>query len=560
MGSGGSPLRFLLALAVLSAGACHDDRAGVRSADIKAGKRRWSEQAELQVGRLAGREALRRLLRWYGLVGGERSRIQALLVGTVDVTSNSDLFRMRRLRGSPGLDDARRRQLRRVISRLMRDRALQPAAGVLDRIADLRHRQPIDVPGREGRLRMPELARLVAATTARKQRLALRARRHATLTQLDRLTRRAVREARQGARGLGLELQRLYDREAERDSAAQLTHAAKLVQQLRRFERAVWRPVATSVAGKPGRASMGDIYFIRAGATMQGQLPSEAALPAVHRLLDRLGLSLRGEGGVSVLCEPGLRTRCVAVSPAEDIRLSHGLSDGVWSLLRLLEEAGRCACATRAGDEAWSDRTLGPRLGGRALGHVLGLVLLERTWLEQHLRGAGRDADPEVIDDLVRFRVLAMVLRLHIDGVARPLVHAVARGAPASGHAQVYSGEIPGAPAALFARVMQQQLGVGLNPRESLEYIAGRGPLDPPALDLRALAAAHMALERLRDTWGASWFEAPDAGKWLAATLCTQPGGGSPARLARSLGAEALDMQAPVRTAARVFAELSTSK
>jgi hypothetical protein len=246
------------------------------------------------------------------------------------------------------------------------------------------------------------------------------------------------------------------------------------------------------------------------------------------------------------------------VAPPGDVRLAYQPNSGLQDYVELFEAAGRAICWSSIDkSRSWESRNLGPRLGPRALGYLLGLVWLEPRWWQVFgaLRGEEErpgisGPTPEQIDDLLRTQLLASLLRLRVEGLVLPAVRAELQGAPSRVTEAVW-GRQGAATAARdqFALLMRAWVGIDLTREQRLGYVDHLNPLLEP-FDLRAYALAHQLQEQLRREQGEAWFERPAVGRRLLQGLCGPGSGSTDRQLVRRVGLRELDLDAPWRNLA----------
>jgi hypothetical protein len=537
-----------LVLLTLLAG-CHDDRRGVSIDDHERSWTRWRDEAEKLSKRAAELEQLRQLLYWYSLTRNELGRLEVLHGGLEALVTRERLLGLHRYENSPqpeGIARRRLRYLRHHLARLFVDRR----GGRLGDAYVSAMLEGVEVG--EQRVRVADVPAIIAWTRERSERIRLQRGRSAWLKRMERLLRRRYELARLEAKRLGLSLFELMERGAEQETRQQLHQATALARRTRSLLARSWGTLATSLTNGRGQAlNMSDLYYLRAGANLQGRMVESQLLPSLELLQKGLGLA---RGQLAAAAE-GIATTCVPVSPPADVRVAYQSSHGLWSHVRLFEAAGQAICRAQGRDLPWEFRAAGPQLAAQTMGHLAGLVWLEPGWWkaysEQQPAAARLSADQ--ISDLIRIRIVLELIRIRIDGIVAPAVRVALEGGPPSAYAKAWSGEGVGSPAALYARLMQRQLKLKLLPHENLTYVQEldtfnemRGPARP--FDVRAYVLAHMLLEHLRKRFGPAWFNDDAAGPYLVQRLCVKGSAATAGAIARSFKLKkGLDLNAPVR-------------
>jgi len=545
------PQAALLSLVLLVA-ACQSDQLGTDISDHDQIWSTWARKAKQLEQRAAELEQLRQLLRWYGLTGAESGKAQALYGGLQ--LRREQLLGLNRYENSPLPGGVRRNKdeslQRRGIRYLRHHLALlyvqRRGLKQLDRYSDTLLRT-IKVGDLE--VRTADFPSLIGGTSDRGRRLWLQERRGKALRRLEQLLRRQYGLARQESQRLGLSLFKLMEGASEQETRRLLHRGTELVAQTQQLLSYMWKPLSEA-AGSPGGAlHLSDLYYLRAGARLQGNLVEEHLMPSLDLLARQLNLELPAARA------EGLASSCVAVSAPADVRIAYRSNEGLWSYVQLFEAAGEAACRSQGRQLSWAFQTTGPQLGAQTMKHLLGLVWLERGWstsFNKLLPSGSRLSEDQMVD-LVYTRILQALLRIRFQGVVAPAVRVVLEGGPPSAYAKAWSGEGAGTPAALFTRLVQQQFKLKLQPGESLAYVNELDTTDEMQglgrpFDLRAYVLAYMVLERLRVKFGARWYAHRGAGRYLIELLCSRGSAATTQDLTRKLGfAKGLDYKAPVR-------------
>jgi hypothetical protein len=532
-------LALLLALSVLAS--CHDDRRSQTISERQQRRKGWSGEAQALTDEAERLVTLRQLLRWDELTSEEPSRLAPLLGPMPTRVTRDQLIALRLLENSP-VPDIERRGLRHLRVELQALLLLQPQVDLIDRYAEI-SRSPMELPHLSAPVDLRTLRAVIAATPQRAQRQAIQRAAAPTLLQLDDLMRQRQRRTAAARAEFEPTLFSILETRGERHTPTLLARAGDAVHATADLYRKVSRRWITATAGDPAQLVYTDLLQVRAGGEHQGLLPAGERESALRDLLRFLGLSLE-RGAEKIRTSAGGTSTCVSVHPF-DLRLVRSRHGGLAETVELFEAAGRCVCALHVPTSLpWELRTLGPAIGPRVLGHVLGLVWLESAWLELRPR-----LSHEVVVDLVQLRILHELLRLRIDGRVMPAIRALIADAPPD--VRRAWGSPTRDPAALFGELMQRELGARLGREEALGYLYeldleeqwGDG-----GLDLRALALAHLVLERLHEAHGARWFTQHDAGRRLISGLC-QPGPAATVEeLSQIFGRDSLDYTAPART------------
>jgi hypothetical protein len=550
----------LLSLFITLAG-CHDDRRGVRLSDHQRLWRGWQGRADELGRRAADLDRAWQLQRWRTLARAAPGRSEALLARTTAWITRERLLQLRRLENSPPLAAPARRRIRALRDHLLLLEIERAGARELDRYAKTLS-STIAVDDRP--VRVAELGPLIASTFDRGRRRSMQRLREKALRRLDRAVRHHYRESRAAAKERGTSLFQLLERRDQRDTRRLLRRAAGLVDDTEGLFSLLWDPLIASVAGGE-RVALSDLAFIRQGATHQSHLAEERLVPAVVRLLELTGLT-SPEGQVGFRIRPpsarGLSTACVVVDAPMDVRVVTRPGAGLRAHVQLFEAAGRAACHLRLDRAPEELGVTGPALGPRALGHLLGLVWLERGWWKRYAQ-LERPIDLRAVEvrGLVRLRILADLLRLRLQGLAIPLVRVVLEGGPPSTYAGIWRQGAQVPPAALFASGLSRAgLKLSLEPTESLTVVHELGSFDRLEgarhhFDLRAYVLAQMLLSHLRQRFGSEWFARRSVGPYLLKGLCSDLGTTATAdELARRFGFEkGLDFEAPRRNLSGVF-------
>jgi hypothetical protein len=413
----------------------------------------------------------------------------------------------------------------------------------------------VRIPEVEQPVRFADLSALVAGTQQRDLRGRLQGRRVPLLKQLDRLLHGIHQRIRDDARRLGVNAFEIAEQREERDTRSLLSAAAARNTKSAELFRFVWQSVAAPLATRDAPLRVSDLAFIREGGTHLAVLLERPPFAALERALQDLGLELRGTDGEQIrVSDTGLVTACLPVRPPGDVRLLHRPEGGLWAQVQLLEAAGRAICLARG--DAPQLGADAPHLGARALGHLLGLVGLEPGWWRRYGSLPGPPLSKERIQDLVRARILVGLLRLRVQAVVVPILRAAAEGGPSRTYEGVWSGGTQGTLGALFARLMEAQIGIVLGPDDALTYVDELGLLQP-SFDLRAYALAHMLLELVRREHGAEWFTRAEVGDRLVKGLC-QRRSATPAKLVARFGLERpdVDLDAPWDTFTAAWEQL----
>jgi hypothetical protein len=548
-----------LLLLVLASCRCPDDRRGVRRAEQKAEAQRLAAQSRLLERQIDGLETVRRVLRWYELTGREPGRMGALLPGMVGSVTFDQLFALRRLENSPGLDERGRRRLRYLRNHLT-DLLLERRAGAAeDRWVALVGRETVQVSGVEQRIRFNDLLSVMTGEPVRQRRREITAVRVPVLRRLDGVFRDWRRKLRQEARRLGVSYFAVREEREEWDTHGLLLAAATQNRESEdRFKQA-WSALVLPVVPSGQRPTLADLRFVLQGATQQPTLDEALLLPALRRALTGLGIELRdGASRPLAISDQGLLTTAAPVDPPRDVRLAFHLGSGLEDHVRLFEAGGRAVCRAATREQDWVFRRLGPHVGARAFGYLMGLLWLEPEWWSryQQLRG-GAGPSQEQVEDLMRIAVLAALVRLRVQGVVVPILRAVLEGGPARVYDSLWKEEVSGSATGLFGGLMHAQVGLELDPGEQLGYLDELGQLDDP-FDLRAYALAFQLREALRRRYGPRWFEHDDAGPRLLNRLCDAGSAVPPDHLAEQLGLKQLDLGAPWRGLMACWDRLNT--
>jgi hypothetical protein len=551
----------LLSLALLAA--CHSDRQGT---DISDHERRWSawdRKARQLSQRATQLEQLRQLLRWYGLTGSEPSKVEALYGGLDLLVDRERLLGLHRYENTPlpggatrSEDESlKRRQVRYLRHHLALLHVQRRGLQLQDRYSDQLLR-PITVG--DSKIRVADFPSQIGSTQERAQRQQLQDHRGPVLRRLEQLQRRQYALARQESRRLGLSLFKLMEGASEQETPQLLHRATALVSETKRLFSYTWDPLVKAAnKEEAGPLRFSDLHYLHTGAGQQNSLAEAQLLPSLELLLGRMNLELTAARA------EGLASSCVPVGPT-DVRVAYRSTQGLLAYVQLFEAAGEAVCRTKGGELPWAFRAIGPQLGAQTLKYLLGLVWLEREWwsaFNKQLAAGGRLTDDQIAD-LVHTRIWQALLRIRIQGVIVPAVRVVLEGGPPAAYAKVWSGESPGTPSGLFARLVQRQLGLKLRASESLAYVDElTAPNEMQGLgrpfDLRAYVLAYMALERVRKRFGERWFAHRAAGRYLIEKLCTRGSSATALDLARNLESKGgLDYKAPVRVLQEAWSTL----
>lgn len=388
----------------------------------------------------------------------------------------------------------------------------------------------------------------MGSTPDRAQRQRLQEFRAPALRRLEQLQRQQYALARQESRRLGLSLFKLMEGASEQETPQLLHRATALVSETKQLFSYTWNPLVKAANKEGGPLRFGDLHYLHAGAGLQNSLAEARLLPSLELLLGQMDLELTAARA------EGLASSCVPVS-STDVRVAYRSNQGLLAYVQLFEAAGEAICRTEGGELPWAFQAIGPQLGAQTLKYLLGLVWLEQEWwraFNKQLAAGDRLTDDQ-IGDLVHTRIRQALLRIRIQGVIVPAVRVVLEGGPPAAYAKVWSGEVPGTPAGLFARLVQRQLGLKLRASDSLVYVDElTAPNEMQGLgrpfDLRAYVLAYMALERVRKRFGERWFAQRAAGRYLVEKLCTRGSSATALDLARNLGTkDGLDYKAPAR-------------
>lgn len=539
--------RLLVLLLAAAAGCrCPDDRQGVSRGEQQAEARRLSNAAAALEHRLDGLELVRRVLLWYSLTGREPGRMEALLPGMAGQITFNDLFALRRLENSPETDARDRMPLRRLrnhVTGLVLERS---AGALLDRWLPVIN-EAVHVPGSERPVRGGDLLAMVTGEPRWQRRQEIQARRVPLLRRLDALLASWHLRLRQEAKRLDVSCFDLAEEREERDTRSLLLAAeTENRRQGERFRRALHALVAPAApAGRP--ATLADLRFVLQGGTHQPSLNERLLVPALELALRGLGLALRdGRGRPMTVSPNGLITTALAVDPPDDERIAIQPASGLQDHIRLFEAGGHAVCLAATRGRSWITRRLGPQLGARTMGHLLGLLWLEPGWwtLYRELKGDGAPSE-EQVRDLLRSAIFAGLVRLRLGAVVAPILRVALQGGPARAYEGVCREQAVGPTSRLFGRLVRPRLGLELTLDEELGYVDELSPLEPP-FDLRAYALAHQLWQSLRQRHGPSWFENSSLGERLVSALC---GGGpmGPEELATRVELERLDLTAPWR-------------
>jgi hypothetical protein len=496
-----------------------------------------------------GLEIVRRSLLWDSLTLAEPARMEALMPITAGHVNRERIFELRRLENSAHLEPGRRRALRYLRVHLSRLYLLRGAARASDRIVDAVAGASITIAPGSPPIRFVDL-HAVSTGAARAERPRILARALPALGRLDRLLNAYHHDLRQQAARLGTTPFALHEELEERDTRRLL---AAVVAGNRRSDalfRFAWRSM---VSTEPPATRLADLRFIEEGGAHQSTLSEQRLMPALELLLDRLGLQLRAAGEQAVrVSQNGVVPTVLAIHPPRDVRLLYRPESGLSAHVDLFEAAGRAICLARCRERDWAYRSLGPHLGGRALGYLLGLVWLERDfWGRYRAMGNRPRLEEAQVEDLIRTRIFAALVRLRVQGVVVPIMRVVFRGGPSRTYEGVWPGPGKGTPSVprIFSRLMEWQLGLRLSADESLGYV---DELDLPLqeeLDVRAYTLAHMLLELMREQHGARWFDKPEVGRLLVDRLCARGSRPTVRELVAGFDLERkeLDMDAPWR-------------
>jgi len=546
MWPGARPLVLFL---VTAAGCrCPDDRQGVSRGEQREEARRLAKASTALERRLGGLELVRRVLLWYSLTGREPGRMRDLLPGMVDQVTFGDLFALRRLENSPETDRRGRRRLRRLRNHLAGLVLERRAGALLDRWLPVLN-ETVRIPGGERPVRGGDLLAMVTGEPRWDRRQEIQARRIPLQRRLDALLASWHRRLRREAKRLDVSCFDLAEEREERDTRDLLLAAeTENRRQGDRFRRALHKLIAPAApAGR--RATLADMRFVLQGGTHQPSLNERLLIPALERALRGLGLELRdGKGRPMPVSPTGMVTTALAVDPPDDERIAFHPASGLQDHIRLFEAGGLAACLAATRERSWVLRRLGPRLGARTMGHLLGLLWLEPGWwtVYRELKGDGAPSE-EQVGDLLRSAVFAGLVRLRLGAVIAPILRAVLRGGPARTYEGVCREETGGSTSRLFGRLVRPRLGLELSPDEELGYLDELSPLEQP-FDLRAYALAHQLWRSLRRRHGPRWFEDRDLGERLVTALCGGGATGSPEELAERAGLKRLDLTAPWRS------------
>lgn len=557
-------MRYLLSLLspllLLSHLCCHDDRRGAGLSDHQRLWRTWQGRADELGRRAAGLDRAWQLQRWRTLARAEPGQGEALLARTTGWITRERLLQLLRLENSPPLDAPARRRVRALRDHLDLLEIERAGARQLDRYARILF-STVDLDKRA--VRVADLGPLISSTFDRGRRRSLQRLREGALRRLDRAVRHHYRESRAAARERGTSLFQLLERRDQRDTRQLLRRAARLVDGTEGLLTVLWGPLTASVSGGD-QVTLSDLAFIREGATLQSHLTEERLVPSVDHLLALTGLGLPQKSVRPSL--RGLATACVVVDAPKDVRVVSRPGAGLWAHTQLFEAAGEAVCHGQQELSRWELRACGPALGPRALGHLLGLVWLERGWWSRYAQ-LERPIDLRAVEvrELIRLRILADLLRLRLQGLAIPLVRVVLEGGPPSTYAGIWRQGAQVPPAALFASGLSRAgLKLSLDPTESLTVVHELGSFDRlegarHRFDLRAYVLAQMLLSHLRQKLGSEWFAQRSVGPYLLKGLCSDLGATATAdELARRFGFKrGLDFEAPRRNLSEAHDALS---
>jgi hypothetical protein len=536
---------LLIAISVMLAG-CHDDRRRQTPPDRRQRQQAWRRNARALAEQAERLVTLRRLLRWYEVTQGEPNRLALLLPPISTLVPHGQLLELRLLENSTAVSDIERRGLRLLRAELQQLRLLQPQVDLIERFSEISLR-PLPVPQLPVPIDFHALSGAIAGASQRAERQAIHRAALPTLRQLDDLLRR--RQQRMVAARSEVEpgLYAVLEERSARDTPTLLAKASEAV----RATAGLYLRLPRTAAAGGDRAPLTYTDLIQLqGGGQRSQLPDTEAAPALQELLRDLGLQL-GHGEERIRVGVGRTSACVPVHPPFDVRLARREHSGLAAMVEFFEAAGRCVCEVHCPQTLpWERRALGPAIGARALGHVLGLVWLERPWLELRPQRLSDD----VVVDLVQRRILHELLRLRVEGRVMPAVRALIADAPAAAR-RAWSATAS-EPAALFAELMGRELGLRLSPEEALGYLYeldleerdGDG-----GLDLRALVLGHLVLEQLRKDLGPRWFTQRDAGRRLIGGLCQAGSTATAEELARPFRRDGLDYTTPARTLAAAW-------
>jgi len=403
--------------------------------------------------------------------------------------------------------------------------------------------------------RFNDLQGLVAATSDAPRRAALEAQRVPVLQRLDRLVRESEAWITRTARQLDVRRFDVMEQCQERDTRTLLAGMCAAGAHNEPLLRQIWTSCGL---GPPDATRLAQVQYLAQGGPHQSRMSEAGAMPALTLLLSGLGLELTsGEGDTIRTSERALFTTTVPVNPPHDIRLAVRQASGLRAYGALFEAAGDAICRASTHQKDWELRAMGPQVGAHTMGYLLGLVWLEREWWDRYQQATALPDGP--VQDLFRTAVLGAAVRLRVEGVVMPMVRAALQRAPA----RIYDGcvkeSLDGlAPAKLYARLMQQQLGLKLDPEQALTYVDEMVP-HRGALDLDAYLLAHRLLELLRrESDEKPWFLRPEVGQRLVSGLCHAGSAATASQLARHFELKAQpDMEAPWRNFRRSWDALN---
>lgn len=571
------PVALLATLTLL--GACQPDHQAVgpgwrktqRSADLKLAQ--GLGKTARRIHRLTQRDALDLL------VNRRTGRWTRLWQGTRPVVLPRHLRQLQRLEVDPELADAERRKVRYL--RLYLAFLGQTQQTAQDR--DLLEWRAMSEPWvHEGRVRargLMDLRPLLIAADGRPERNAMQVAQAEALGEVQALIEEHDQAVQKALAVLRLRPYDLAEDRAERHSPSLLRLAKRALAADAQLFAQIWKAMVLPEVPAGQKVTLTDLYFLKNGALLRHMLPEDVLLAALARLERGLGFDGGGEGAAGSdagaassnlpRLRPGHISGLVAPDPPRDVRLVHGLQPGLDDAVRLFELAGQGICRRSVGAEVpWELRILGPPAGEKALGYLLGLVWLDPAWWGALAEGEVLRLSAEQVQDLLRYRVLSAALRLRIHGVVMPVLRIVRQGGPERDFAAVWDRhkewiQDPKTQqtglnlTTLFLGLLRRYVDDGVRIGGAPLWVFELPPLQQH-LDLQAWILAFHLQQHLHKTYGARWFDAPAAGRYLVKTLCAGGRSGPAETLARGAGLFPLDESLPATLLGQAWQAVGT--
>ena len=458
--------------------------------------------------------------------------------------TRDQLVQVRLLEHSPLSTDTLRRTLRHL--RLMLTAQALERPGVQQRLAHLLYRRKVPVSGQI--IRLQQLLPLALGTGLPRVSSQLTA----ALDELDRALVRRQRVRRRAADELGFSLHQLLQQQQEQKTAELLGELHNSVMRTDRLFATVWRRLELPGA-RPISAAR--LLQLENGGVHAAALPASQQQPALLQLLRGLGLKLETRQGRPIRVISGARSAALFDGP-DELLLVRGAGRGLRRYTELFEAAGEAICLGAVSGSRWEQAALGPRLGARVMGHLLGLVWLEPRWWKIHramLVQSGPTA-PDAAHPGLQL-ALAGLLRLRLGSALLQTRLSQNDYSISVGPRPVAArGAWPTPRPSVVLDQALRRLQIPLAPGDQ-RLLLLRLPLWGDAVtDLRALILAHMLAGRLRKQHGPGWFASPRLGPRLLQQLCA-PGSIGPRALTQRLGIGGLDHDAVQRNLTRALGE-----